>query len=58
LVHGGIFVERDEMSESEMYARLQYLYVYICTMALGTYTPEAEGAVAEYFEIRRLLFDL
>lgn len=43
------------MELDEMYARMRHLYVYVCSMALGDYSREAEGYVAEYFELKALL---
>lgn len=40
------------MTPDEKFARMQHLYVYVCTMALGNYSQEAEECVAEYFELR------
>lgn len=44
------------MDETEMFARLQYLYICVSTMALGDYSKEAEMMVAEYFELRELIY--
>lgn len=44
------------MTPDEQWARMAHLYVMVCTRPLGSYSREIDDALAEYFELKKVLF--